>query len=360
VQSNTLQAAANGEINRLTTTADTKAAGTINYDLAQVTPLLRPYVGDGIQLVGRETAQFQVAGSFADPAAHWSRTVQAKFEAPWSSANVYGLPVGGGRIAGELGNGLVRFDPLALAVAEGRLTASPLVRLDPEPMELTMPAGPVLSDVRISPEVSQAMLQYIAPVLSGATQSEGQFSLALDGARVPIGEPKRADVGGRLTVHAVRVVPGPMAKQWVELAQQIEAIAKRRDLASLGQRQPATLLAIQDQQVNFRVVDGRVYHQGMQFQVGDVTMRSEGSVGFDETLALVLRVPIQEKWIEGQALLVGLRGQSISIPVSGTLRQPRMDQSAISGLSQQLLQGAAQQAVGNELNKALDKFLKPR
>ena len=69
----------------------------------------------------------------------------------------------------------------------------------------------------------------------------------------------------------------------------------------------------------------------MQFQVGDVTLRSEGSVGFDETVAMVMHVPIQDKWIEGQALLVGLKGQSLAIPISGTLRQPKMDQSAVRG-----------------------------
>jgi hypothetical protein len=37
-----------------------------------------------------------------------------------------------------------------------------------------------------------------------------------------------------------------------------------------------------------------------------------------------------------------------------------MDPRAIAGLSQPLIQGAAQQAVGGELNKALDKIFKPR
>ncbi len=59
-----------------------------------------------------------------------------------------------------------------------------------------MPAGPVLTNVRISPEVSEAMLKFVAPVLAGATQSEGQFSLQLDGARVPLGEPRSADSKG--------------------------------------------------------------------------------------------------------------------------------------------------------------------
>ena len=37
-----------------------------------------------------------------------------------------------------------------------------------------------------------------------------------------------------------------------------------------------------------------------------------------------------------------------------------MDQRAVASLSKQLMQGAAQQAVGGELNKALDKFFKAK
>ena len=362
VQSSTLAVMADGQVDKLSTTADVNANGSLNYDLALITPLLKPWVGEGIQLVGQETARFQATGSLAPTQAggHWSQTLKARGDLPWTSANVYGLPIGPGKLAATLGGGLVRVDPLAIAVAEGQLTTAPQVRLDPEPMELTLPPGPVLTNVRISPQVSEAMLKYIAPVLAGATQSEGQFSMTLADARVPLADSKKCDVAGQLAVHSVRVVPGPMAKQWVELAQQVESIAKRRNPLAGGERQPVTLLTVQDQQVNFRVVDGRVYHQGMQFQVGDVVMRTEGSVGFDQTVSLLVQVPIQDKWIEGQALLVGLKGQTLKIPISGTLTQPKMDQSAVAGLSQQLLQGAAQQAIGGELNKALDKFLKPR
>ena len=94
-----------------------------------------------------------------------------------------------------------------------------------------------------------------------------------------------------------------------------------------------TLLSIRDQQVNFRVVDGRVYHQNMEFQVGDVTLRSQGSVGLDETISLTLQVPIQDAWIAKEPLLAGLKGQSLQVPVTGTLTRPQMDQRAISSLT---------------------------
>ena len=217
----------------------------------------------------------------------------------------------------------------------------------------------MLTNVRISPEVSEAMLKFVAPVLAGATQSEGLFSLQLDGARVPLGEPRRADSKGQLTVHSVRVTPGPMTAQWVGLAQQVEALAKRRDAASPTNRQ-VTLVSIRDQQVNFQVANGRVYHEKMEFQVGDVVLRSQGSVGLDETISLTIEIPIQDAWVAKEPLLAGLKGQSVQIPVTGTLTKPQMDQHAIASLTGQLLQKGAGQAVGNELNKALDKFLKPR
>jgi len=155
-------------------------------------------------------------------------------------------------------------------------------------------------------------------------------------------------------------VPGPLANQWIGLAHPIEAVAKRRDAAALAQRPPLTLLAIRDQAVNFRVLDGRVHHEQMEFSVDDVVLRSQGSVGFDETLSLVLQVPIQDRWVERERLLVSLKGQTLSIPIAGTLTRPQMDQRAIGSLSQQLLQGAAQQAIGGELNKALEKLFKAK
>jgi hypothetical protein len=150
-----------------------------------------------------------------------------------------------------------------------------------------------------------------------------------------------------------------MAAQWVGLAQQVEALVKRRDPASPTNRQ-VTLVSIKDQQVNFQVANGRVYHQKMEFQVGDVVLRSQGSVGLDETVALTIEIPIQDAWVNKEPLLAGLKGQSVTIPVNGTLTKPQMDNRAIASLTGQLLQKGAGQAVGNELNKALDKFLKPR
>ncbi|HEX4415772.1 MAG TPA: hypothetical protein VH107_19230, partial [Lacipirellulaceae bacterium] len=372
IQSNTLQASASGQVDRVTTAAQCNVNGALNYDLDQLSPLLRPYIGEGIQLNGREQARFVVAGQLLDSSSpsvlklqpvsyagrppapspqspSWSRRIHAQFELPWNGANVYGLPVGPGKLAATLGDGALQIAPISLSVGEGQLKLAPNIRFDPEPALLTMPAGPVITNVHISPEVSEAMLKFVAPVLSGATQSEGQFSLQIDGLQAPLADTKKAASSGMLTVHSVRVVPGPTTEQWVGLAQQVQALIKRTDASTSS---TATLLQIRDQQVNFKVVDGRVYHQNIEFQIGDVIMRSQGSVGLtDETISLTLQIPVQDDWVAKNPILAGLKGQTLQIPVSGTLKQPQMDKRALANISGQLIQNAA----GSQINKALDK-----
>ena len=298
IQSNTLQATAAGQIEQLSTAAECNLNGTLNYDLAQVSPLLRPYLGEGIQLTGREQARFALAGKLSDDAGPAPSSPASQRRSVSTSATPQAASVvtaigraaftpssnfpGAARtstacrsapaeLAATLGDGALRIEPLSLAVGEGQLNVAPNVRFDPEPSELTMPAGPVITNVRISPEVSEAMLKFVAPVLAGATQSEGQFSLQLDGLRVPLADTQE----GRFRRQADRAF-GPRragpddatnGSAWRSRSKRSPSAAIRRRCTN---RQPVTLLSIRDQQVNFRVVDGRVYHQNMEFQVGDV------------------------------------------------------------------------------------------
>jgi len=241
---------------------------------------------------------------------------------------------------------------LDLTVADGRLTASPLVRLDPEPAEMFLGQGPMLANVRVSPEICDAALKFIAPVVADATRTEGRFSVALEGGRIPLGEPLRGDVAGRLTVHQLQVLPGPLGEQILFLARQIEAIAKRRQpLTSLSEVQGTTLLKIDDQQIPFRMVQGRVYHERLEMKSGDVVVRTHGSVGLDQTLALVVDVPVQDKWIQDEPLAQVLKGETIQITVGGTLRQPRIDRRAVEQLTAKILRGAAEKAVSGQIEK---------
>lgn len=374
VRSQMLSATVTGKIDRPSTDGAVQLAGTMDYDLAQLAPLIAESVGEGIQLAGRHQGRFELAGllspaasepgmsqtplrqASASPAQHWSQRWSGRVAAPWTRASLYGLPIGQGTLAVQLSNGVLRGDPLQFAVGQGQLTTQPGIRFDPEPAEWGLPAGPLLTNVRITPEVSEQMLKYIAPVMAGATRTDGLFSIRTDGLTAPIADVAAMRTNGQIDVTSVTVMPGPKVEEWVSLTRQVEALIKNRDPSVLARRPQPTLLSITDRTINFQVANRRVYHEGLEFLLGEANVYSSGSVGFDETLDLTLTVPIQDRWIRGEQYLAGLSGQNVVFRVGGTFNQPRIDRRALQQLSTQLIGTAAQGAVQKELGKALDKL----
>ena len=118
------------------------------------------------------------------------------------------------------------------------------------------------------------------------------------------------------------------------------------------------------QDVRFEVRDGAVYHRGLQLTIGNTVITTEGSVGIEtQELNLVTSVPLQESWFKNQATLAAaFKGQSLQIPVRGTLSQPKLDTRAIQDLTKQLAGAAVQGALNKgiergqgALNKQLEK-----
>ena len=363
VRGETLRLNSSASLDRVRTEGRLQASGLVEYDPNELAKLVASYTGQGMQLQGDRQVRFQIAGSLFDSVTgvspHWSHRWNATAEAGWSSAGAYGLPLGGGRLQGTLREGQLKFAPLDVAVGRGRLTAQPWVTLIPHSEQIFLPKGPLVTDVAISQEVSETMLKYVAPILAGATRAEGQFSVDLDQAEVPLGKPELARVQGRLAVHRLVVSPGPMVTQLATLVWQIKALTKRKQFiqAATAPRN-RNILTVAEREIDFQVVEGRVYHRNLEFLIDDVPVRSHGSVGFDQTLALEVEVPIQDKWIEREPALRSFTGQSLRIPIYGTLGKPRIDDRAVANLTKQLLQGAATQAIGNELNRQFEKLLR--
>ncbi len=366
LRSGIINATAAGTILAVATEQQLDLAGTLDYDLEKISPLVRSYLGTDVRLVGRDRATWNVRGPLSaaraevgEPAIGWSRRLTGQAGFAWQGAEVYGLSLGPGRLDATLGEGTLRAAPLDVAVLEGRLSATPTVRIDPGPMELLLPAGPLVTNVRITPEVADRALKFIAPVLADATRTEGRFSVTLEATRVPLDDPVRTRLAGRLAIEQVRVTPGPLAQQFIQIGQQIEAIVRRRAPATGGSS--GELLTIDNQDVEFQMVDGRVYHRWLEMTVGrEVRVRTSGWVGVDESLGILVEVPILDEWIGSEPLLEGLRNQTLRIPIGGTFARPQVDGRAMAQLSEQLIGGAVRSAIGNEINRQLDKLLRPR
>ncbi|MHB1033106.1 MAG: AsmA family protein [Pirellulales bacterium] len=321
-------------------------AGKVEYDLEKVAFLLRPYVGQSLKLVGHESRPFFVRGPLrtarAEAAVQPLKQLVGEAGVGWTSASAYGFEIGKADLKARLADGVLRFDPLDVAVSEGRLSVEPSLRISPEPVELNLKPGPLVRQVRITPAMCAAGLQYIAPVLAGVTTAQGRFSIEMEGCRVPVSEPAKGEMAGKFTIHDVQIGPGPLIGELTTL---------------LGLSGPAKLA--HESIVPFRMVNGRVYHRDLELAFPDLVIRTYGSVGLDQTLAIMAEMPVPPKWIGQNPLGTALKNRTIRLPIGGTLQRPQIDRQAFREISREFLRGAAGDLLRDELNKQLENLLKP-
>jgi hypothetical protein len=366
---------AKGKVTEATTICRVDLTGQHDYDLAKLTNRLRPWLGPDLKMAGRGPRPFTLAGplfmarggeSFsanqATPLVPPELT--GKTSLAWTSAEYNGIKTAAGEAAIELKDGVILLGPLDLPVSDGRLTLAPKLPLNVVPLAVSVDAGPVLQNVRITPEMCRSWLKYVAPLVADATEAQGKFSIELvRPARVPLADPKLGEVAGLMKAHTAQVGPGPLSRKFLTLADQIKAVAERKPLPT-GESGSAVWLQLPEQAISFETAGGRVYHRDLTVTAKDVLIRTRGSVGLDQSLELLAEVPIQDQWIEREPLLAIFRGQSLQVPVGGSLTSPRLDNAGLDRLAQQMLGNAAQRLLEDnlkpppEIKNALDRLFR--
>ncbi|MFP6612628.1 MAG: hypothetical protein VB835_09985 [Pirellulales bacterium] len=349
-----------GSIEQLTTGPLASLRGVLHYDLDVVNDLVALYTGDNVHLTGRGKREFAFRGpltaTIPDTAAetdHWIAKIVASAALDWDSIKAYGLTVGEGELAGTINDGLVQFSPLDLAFSGGRLRTTPMLHFPKDSPRLTLSKNSQIERARITPELCQSWLQYVAPLLASATRAEGIFSIELHNGDVPVTQPRDSNLTGDLTIHSAQVSPGPASRQIVAIAQQVDAILRRRAV-----QQSSAMLNITNQVIPFEVRDRRVHHRDFRIEVGDVELRSGGSVGLDSTLALIVEIPIRDRWVERDPGLRPLRGQTLKIPIRGTLSKPKVDNRVLKNLAKTIAGGTVTNLIDDALEKGLDSLFK--
>lgn len=376
--SDALSLSAGGEINDLAKRRNLELNGNLRYDLAKLEPLWQRLLGSDLKVTGAESRAFSFRGPLSAPeqpaapkntldkvvtvdrqrrpndgfavhyvtpavtppavAESWLRQITGQAGVGWQSIEVYGLGLGRGNADATLADGLLKVAPISVTASGGRVNLTPTVRLTPSPMQLTLAPGKAAEQIQITPQMCDQALKYIAPILAGVTQAQGAFSVQLDGAAIPLTEPKRADIAGKMIVHSVEVGPGP-------LVQELAILFNRAAPARL-QRESV---------VDFRMVEGRIYHRGLELVFPDLTIRTYGSVGLDQTLSMVAEMSVPPKWIGNNRLGDALKNQTIRLPLGGTLSKPKIDQAAMQQASAQFVRNAAGTAIEGEVQRQIDR-----
>jgi hypothetical protein len=232
-------------------------------------------------------------------------------------------------------------DPRPTVYLEGLDAMVQVIAVNGEDV-LTVDQISSLERAELTPEMCRRGLQLIAPALSESTEVQGQVSLAVEKLLVPLAGPQRAEGSGRLVLHSVEAMPrSPWLAQVLGILQ-----------AALGANAPTRIRLADEAQVLFRLEDGRIHHEGMEFGLPELSrellIRTSGSVGLDESLDLIVELPRIRTLLRE---LVGGTSDSEPAPVNpselaplrlrviGNLQRPELELAEGQGAVVELLQG---------------------
>ena len=333
-------------------------SGSTTLDLTALTGTIRSLSDVPVSFTGRHEGDFRVRGPLWPQARSTgliSPELESEFVLEWDSGTLYGTQIGPGRLDARVRDGIVHFAPIETDLNGGRLRLVSDLDLREADPTLRLARTTAAHELRLSPELCRGWLQYASPVMADTARVDGTISVRIDGGRIPLSQPKRADVTGTVTIHELVAEPGPLA------ANLLGATRTLRDLLDGGSSAGNAIsrnyaLRANRQDVDFRVVDGRVHHRRLAATLDDVTIRTHGWVSFDERMSLAAEIPLREEWIRKSRLLENVPDATLRIPVGGTLSQPQVDGRFIAQLARDLAGSAADHLIGDQIRKGLDRL----
>ena len=270
----------------------------------------------------------------------------------WDSIESYGVVSQRGELWTRYEQEQLRIVPVKVPVGQrGRFLAKSVVDLRDGKRLLKVEQGTVLKNVEFSEAMTRNWLQYVSPVFANATDLQGEFSLATEGAVFDLSTGLPQKLQGSLNIHTCKLGPGPA------ILKATAPVLGIRSMLNPSRRSPQFLkpggkwVELPQQDVHFALKQQRIYHDQLLFQSGQVKVISSGSVGLDQTLDDRITIPLD--FVKGgdKPLLGMLKQQDIVIHLRGTLQKPQIDASKVKEIPQQL----APAAIDGLLQRLIEK-----
>lgn len=348
---------ADGSIADLAETMQVDLRGTWSPDWQRVQKLLDAYTYQMVRLAGRQDQAFAIRGPLygKDPKAPWPPLeLQGTTQVGWQKASVFLLPVEAAEVTVALDQAIAKIDSGVVPFSQGQVRLLAGLPLHDPQWVVRIPAGTIAENVTLTPEICRDWLKFVNPLLADVATAQGKVSLETSGGAIPLDDVNRAAARGTVHLNQVTVGAGPMALKMIEAVETIRLMLRP---AGSGEPKDRSVWIRMDQQaIPFTVTAGRVYHEGMHMTMKDLTVRTSGSVGFDQSLNMVAEIPIADDWIKAEEWMQALKGQVIRVPITGTVAQPRIDMQGIRELTLNLAQRTAANKLGGLVNEQTERL----
>ncbi len=339
LNSNALSLKATGTLNQVGKNKVLNAKGTMAPDLKLVSDYLKKSGQSQVAFSGKRATPFTIklvskGDRWEDPLKHldFSGAVHV------TAIEAYGLkltpndvPV---RIAGATAGA-----KLESPANGGQLDFQPTIDMRKEPYILSFKKNiDLLKDVQITQGLIDGLLAAIHPLFKDAVVPNGLLGLNMKHFSWPLSEKERnkATFAGTLQLNGVLLNSTPF-------------IAGILNMIGISERQ----LSLADQDIDFEAKNGRIALSPMTLNAEGYQLKMHGSIGFDQTLDFIARIPVTKKMV-GKDAYRFLQGMTIKVPIRGTTSQPRIDETAF----QQTIDDLMQQALRKNLQNGVQNLLK--
>ncbi len=323
--------------------------------------LVRPWLGEGTELVGERTTSLMSQGPLmngtantADPdAILWPPLgLVSEGGIGWESGTIAGIPFGPGELHGKLRDRVLDLGDFRLPLGSGNLQLRSRISFERPVPRFVADEGRLLDGVELTPEACRQWLQFVAPLAASATAARGAIDLDLQGMDLPLTDPLAGQGAGTIRIRQASLGPGPLVEQIVGLTRAIRSLGDGRAPAEGNAR----WVELPAQDINFRIAAGRVHHDRLEARIGDVVIVTRGSVGSDQSIDLVAVVPINQNWVNTKPLLKPLAGLEVQVPIRGTLSRPQIDREVLTQLSRRVVEQAAGQLLDEQIQRGLGRL----
>jgi len=302
-----------GEFSRVSKGEKTRLAGQAEceYDWATVSPIVAPYLPEGLTLQGKRTGAISFLSEF--PTAEPNQLVPnltAAGTLGFEQADYMGLNFGPTDTNIRMDNGVLTIAPFTTTVNEGQFNFAGQADFNQKPALLkTTEPMQIAKGIKINDEIARELLKYVNPIFSNATNVSGVANFHCEQLAIPMSaEAKnKAVVIGTISIAQLRLQASDL------IGQIIGTGSRSADMKIHPTR--------------FTLQNGFLHYDDMQLDIGDNPVNFSGTIGLDKSLHNVT-VTLPYTFL-GRTARVGRQtsGRRIPLPLKGTVDNPQLDTS---------------------------------
>jgi len=316
---------------------------------------LAPDARKSVELTGQTGGPIEITGPASEAEVRPAfRQLQASTDLAWDKARLLGVDFNPAKLNLTLKDGRLVIPDTAVGALEGEVHVGGVVDFEPSSPVYRLDGTVALLDgVRVNEEMGRELLSRFNPVFSSLVELDGLVSMETVDLALPLSEEiKTSGSGhGNLDLQGMTARPSGLLFALLQLG---------------GDLNPNEDTRMEVGRVDFRISNGRIHYDNFTItfpSLADFDVKFYGSVGFDDTLDLIVSVPVRAELlkqlsVQGPILEYArlLEGARLDIPIKGSRENAKLDFSQVD--IQPLIRQALQQILQKETLKRIEDIFK--